>query len=233
MPKRTRIDLNQLALDLRVKRCPCCQRELPGWDFKPHKGRRNGLGVYCRPCRNMKDSERYRESPEMREKSKIRSRASYERNIKAVRERGRVWYRANRDASLVYSKAHYRANIEKRRTQYRARYSDPLKREHLLATEKRWRLNNRQTVNAKAARRRARQAAVQTLPFTAALLSQRWAYYANKCWLCGNLATATDHVKPISKGGAHMLCNLRPICNHCNTSKGAKWPFTPSMVRVA
>jgi 5-methylcytosine-specific restriction endonuclease McrA len=39
------------------------------------------------------------------------------------------------------------------------------------------------------------------------------------------LATEIRHVKPIAKGGAEMLCNLRPICRSCNASKCDKWPY--------
>ncbi|MGX7727586.1 HNH endonuclease [Rhodococcus sp. 5G237] len=35
-----------------------------------------------------------------------------------------------------------------------------------------------------------------------------------------------DHVKPINKGGPHMLANLRPACGPCNSRKRDQWPFT-------
>ena len=34
-----------------------------------------------------------------------------------------------------------------------------------------------------------------------------------------------EHVKPLNKGGAHLLCNLRPACGDCNRFKLQKWPF--------
>lgn len=43
--------------------------------------------------------------------------------------------------------------------------------------------------------------------------------------MCGGPADQVDHVKPIDKGGAHALCNIRPACGPCNTSKARKWPF--------
>jgi 5-methylcytosine-specific restriction endonuclease McrA len=45
------------------------------------------------------------------------------------------------------------------------------------------------------------------------------------CWMCGGDADTVDHVKPLSKGGAHILANLRSACQSCNSSKGATWPF--------
>lgn len=60
-----------------------------------------------------------------------------------------------------------------------------------------------------------------TLP----LLESRWAFYGNRCYLCGAQATETDHVKPLSKGGSQFPCNLRPICRICNSIKKNKWPY--------
>ena len=73
--------------------------------------------------------------------------------------------------------------------------------------------------------RRARKMAAPCVPYTQEQLDQRWAYYGNNCWICGDVATATDHVKPLARGGAEMLANLRPVCQPCNSRKHAKWPF--------
>jgi 5-methylcytosine-specific restriction endonuclease McrA len=81
-----------------------------------------------------------------------------------------------------------------------------------------------------AMNRRVRMANVQTIPFTLQQLRQRLAYWNNCCWICGDPATAIDHVKPLAKGGAHMLCNFRPICQLCNNMKRDKWPVPPRAV---
>lgn len=44
-----------------------------------------------------------------------------------------------------------------------------------------------------------------------------------KCWLCGKEASTIDHVKPLSKGGLHILANLRPACLSCNSRKRNRW----------
>ncbi|UXA19558.1 HNH endonuclease [Mycobacterium sp. SMC-4] len=49
--------------------------------------------------------------------------------------------------------------------------------------------------------------------------------------MCGAAWSTIDHVKPIAAGGAHMLCNLRPMCGSCNPSKGAKWPLEDPLGR--
>lgn len=84
---------------------------------------------------------------------------------------------------------------------------------------------NPQVILAAANRRRARKAGAVTIPFTVEQLAARWAYFGNRCWVCRSVATETDHVKPIAKGGAHMLCNLRPICRTCNAGKRDAWPY--------
>jgi hypothetical protein len=46
---------------------------------------------------------------------------------------------------------------------------------------------------------------------------------APRCWICQRPAQAVDHLHPRSLGGVDTPANLRPICNVCNSGKGAKW----------
>lgn len=62
---------------------------------------------------------------------------------------------------------------------------------------------------------------------TNAQIEARWDYYGRKCWMCGADAVATDHVKPLSKGGSNWPSNLRPACEPCNNRKRNRWPFIP------
>ncbi len=64
---------------------------------------------------------------------------------------------------------------------------------------------------------------------TLEMIKARWSMWGDKCWICGKRAVATDHVKPLSKGGAHLPCNLRPICTRCNSSKNDTWPYPLAM----
>jgi len=41
------------------------------------------------------------------------------------------------------------------------------------------------------------------------------------CYLCGGTAEALDHVVPLARGGSNLPDNLKPICRHCNSRKGA------------
>lgn len=136
--------------------------------------------------------------------------------------------------------------------------NDAIRRQRQNAAKKRWRQRNPEAMAAARARweaanpeirrgyrrarkkmepevnrayvqaRRARKLATQVVPISAEQIRQRIAYYGGLCWMCGAEAEAIDHVKPLSAGGSHILCNLRPACSECNGRKGAKWPYPSS-----
>lgn len=92
-----------------------------------------------------------------------------------------------------------------------------------------YRVENRDSFLVYKQVRRVRETA-SVVPFTAEQLQQRMLYFGGRCYLqlpgvCTGEAEQIDHVKPVSKGGSHMLANLRPACKACNLSKAAKWPF--------
>jgi 5-methylcytosine-specific restriction endonuclease McrA len=76
-------------------------------------------------------------------------------------------------------------------------------------------------------RRRALLKGASISSFAPSALEARLSMYP-RCWIC-KIAEPThvDHVEPLSKGGAHILANLRPACESCNKHKGATWPFDP------
>lgn len=56
-------------------------------------------------------------------------------------------------------------------------------------------------------------------------ITARWDYYGGRCWVCGVVAAALDHVIPISRNGSNWPANLRPICKSCNSSKSNRPPI--------
>jgi hypothetical protein len=88
-----------------------------------------------------------------------------------------------------------------------------------------WRVKNPAAARLNDHRKRLRKLAAPTLAFTADQFNQRMAYWGNCCWMCGGPFEAVDHVKPISRGGAHALMNVRPSCRSHNSSKKDRWPF--------
>lgn len=117
----------------------------------------------------------------------------------------RKYREANRDKRAVYKRQWQQENREK-----------------VAAYNRRWRQENLERDAAAKRRRKARKRNNLTIPFTPAQLAARLSMFAG-CWMCGGPATAVDHVKPIAKGGADILANLRPVCKPCNSSKGDKW----------
>jgi 5-methylcytosine-specific restriction endonuclease McrA len=164
--------------------------------------------------------------------------AYYQKNADRIKERSRQWRQDNPDRKRENDSRYYQENREKALEQGAERYQR--NRERHLELSTRWRKNNperRKQIKAKwyqnnkeiafqqGRRRRARLRGAPTVPYTVEQLRGRWAYYGHKCWVCSEPATEIDHVKPIAKGGAEMLCNLRPICRSCNASKCDKWPY--------
>lgn len=79
-------------------------------------------------------------------------------------------------------------------------------------------------VTERALRHNARKREASIVPFTREQLEQKLAMWGAECWMCGLPAKQIDHVKPLAKGGPHILANLRPACGRCNVRKAAHWP---------
>lgn len=123
-----------------------------------------------------------------------------------AREYTKGWYRANRLHALEYAK---KRNATEHARSLRRAWMDANRTKARL-----WTLNRRAAI---------REATVGTVSIEG--IEARWEYYGGKCWLCGADGEQTDHVKPLNKGGLHVLSNLRPICKSCNSSKRDRWPL--------
>ena len=127
-------------------------------------------------------------------------------NSELMRARDRAWYKANKTKTHLKSARWYANNKEKSKGACRA-----------------WQKAHKQRVCAKAAEYRAGKSKAPGAGYTTVQHVQwRWEMWGNRCWVCGDKATATDHVIALSKGGSHWPANLRPICKPCNSRKGAK-----------
>lgn len=125
--------------------------------------------------------------------------------------------KANSQHQAQYRKNHPR-DVEKEREYDRARY-----RRMMSTPEGREKLNLR----GKLRQKRRNVQSVPGAPVTPAGLRARYEFFGWRCWMCGcDLTSATvtmDHVKPLSAGGLHVLANLRPACQSCNSRKHNKW----------
>lgn len=93
-------------------------------------------------------------------------------------------------------------------------------RDRALKTAAAWRKANPEKRREQAYRRRS---LVDGLTVTREQIQQRFAFFGGLCWMCGEVADTVDHVKPLSRGGAHMASNLRPACRPCNSRKRDRW----------
>lgn len=104
------------------------------------------------------------------------------------------------------------------RTEARARYL--ARREELIEYSLQWaRQNPEKRLLAKAKRR----ANTPKSNVSVEQLASRIQVFGGRCWICNGPYEHLDHVKPISKGGAHLAANLRPSCAKCNRAKSARW----------
>lgn len=129
-------------------------------------------------------------------------KAYRERSRDRINEQKRRYYRKNAKADNEAGREWRRRNPERVKMQIKAQN------------------------NARAAR--MRDAAGECDPMQ---LVARWDYYGSKCWICGDVATDSDHVKPLARGGSNWPANIRPSCRRCNRSKSATWPFPLEVAR--
>lgn len=139
-------------------------------------------------------------------------------------ERGKRWVVSNPEVRSKAQRKWLAKNPEKQAAARRRWHENNMEKERASrrAVKKRNPAANRSYVRV----RKARQLGSTTVTFSPEQLVQRLAYFGNKCWMCKKDADSIDHVKPLSKGGPHMLSNLRPACLSCNSSKRDRWPLS-------
>lgn len=206
-------DLNRGRLPrptLTEKRCFRCRDVKPVSEFYFGHGRnRNGYSSYCKPCFGLRCEE------------------SRQRHLAKRQAAQRARYWAQRERWRKYDHERY-WNDPARRESKRGDYTRH--REKRQASVLAWKLANperfRDIQKLNYARRRAAKQASASARVTPEALALKVAYWGDRCWVCKRAWSEIDHVKPISKGGSHFLCNLRPICRRCNAKKSARWPLS-------
>lgn len=82
-------------------------------------------------------------------------------------------------------------------------------------------LDFRLYVRSKSKARKASIRGNASAKMTRGVISKHFARFGFYCAYCGrsDIDLQVEHVKPISKGGAHALANVVPACKSCNFSK--------------
>lgn len=233
--------------DVDSKVCTKCEKELQLSEFHKHQSGKYGVRSQCKACVKAYNTEN-------RDSISEYHRQYRQDHLERKRAQDKARYWANRDSALEYAKTYREAHREEAaeyHRQYREKHRESLleadrkrywdnreersryarerylaDRESVIARVERWRELHPEKWLEVQRRRRARVREATVVKFSSSDLSLRMSYFGNKCWMCSGPFEHIDHVKPISKGGSHMLSNLRPACRGCNSSKSAKWPFT-------
>lgn len=193
-----------------TKTCAHCQITKSTDEFYKDKSRSDGFARICKDCQRAVNVKRYHANAES---EKAKAKQWRLDNLERSKEYDRRKYETKKD---IYKERNdrYREDHPERLAFYKKRWND--------TNRDRYRQTKRKNENA----RRARRFASIAVEFSVDLMQDRIDYYGGKCWMCKVAPyEEIDHVKPISKGGSHMLSNLRPACKKCNRAKSAKWPF--------
>jgi 5-methylcytosine-specific restriction endonuclease McrA len=201
-------------VDEPTRACRKCKRALPLTCYYRDKRGPAGYRSNCKECHQADVMARYWANPESNRAQQAIYRADPEHR-RIDRERSAQW-RAEHPEWARTTVAAYRARPESKAAQ----------RQRLRA----WRLANPERNRELDRRRLALMRQFRNgASIPTELLSAKLAYWGGRCWIAGPGCTVEpttwDHVKPLSKGGAHCLANLRPACASCNSSKRARWPY--------
>lgn len=213
-----------------MKLCTSCGQVKPFDQYHKNKSKTDGYAQYCRDCSALKHKAWRDANPE---KVKATTQKSYEKNKKQKLEYHRKYRSdpANRERERELARLAYVRNHQKIRERKRKHYRDNI--DKYKEYRNKWYYGNLETnrlnKRLRQAERRAKQKNVLWIFFTEEQFRQKMLYWNNECWLktdlCKKTFDAVDHVKPIDVGGSHILANLRPICQPCNSSKHNNWPI--------
>ena len=214
----------QLALFSTTKICKQCKVSKQFTEFNKHSVAKDGLQPKCKQCnvitRAMRNSER---NIDKVNEQRRRYHATNSVEVTEIRrESSSRYYATNSDKMKELNIAWEAINSEKRKEINRRYRADNLNK--VREATRMWNTKNPEKTLIYCNRRRARKRNAAG-DYDITKLNNRKAMYGNQCYLCGEEATAIDHVKPLANGGSNWPSNLRPICKSCNSSKGAKWPY--------
>ncbi|MEU2002008.1 HNH endonuclease signature motif containing protein [Rhodococcus sp. NPDC019627] len=203
-----------------MKTCNRCKQEKPFEEFGKLTHAPDGLQYTCRGCRRSRQRAYYAAN---REAFAAKGKVRYQENKEKILAVNKVWRDANPDKCREYSRRHYEENKDSI-LDYQRRWADANRDKRRLYV-KRYDEKHRAQHRAYMAVRNGQITHSRVAKISPERIASRMTYFGNKCWMCGGPFEHVDHVKPISKGGPHMLSNIRPACAPCNIKKGAKWPY--------
>jgi len=196
------------------RRCSECGEWKNVSEFHKDKNCRDGLKKSCKTCR-CAEVRQYQSIH--REQNNARVKKWGKENPEKIRAWGRRWRENNPEVYKNYYKENVADYIAKA-----AKWAmeNPEKRR---AIRNRWNKKNPELKLALTRNRRAKMKGNGGV-ITAAEWRNVLDKYGHKCLRCENadVKLTMDHVIPIQLGGTHTVDNVQPLCQPCNSWKGAR-----------
>lgn len=132
----------------------------------------------------------------------------------------RSYHSQNRDT--INERAKQRKDRDRAEERRKSKEWRDANRDSIREYERTYRLDNAEPIKARAWKNQYEHRALAA-GFTpvADLLTRRdvVAVYGDACFYCGGEFMELDHYTPVTKGGTHVLDNVRPSCRTCNSRK--------------
>lgn len=209
----------------KCKRCRKCDEVKTLEDFHRKTSSVDGRQPYCRVCNSREAAKRkaarLADDPKFREHIRVYRATYYRDHREEQKSDAKAWRAANPERVALALARYVEQHPDRRRETHRAYRQRNL--EKRSAAFRAWSKANPENARARQHRRRALQAANQSIPYTVEQLEARFAMFGGNCWMCGKTGNTIDHVKPIGRGGADILANLRPACSRDNSAKRDRW----------
>lgn len=204
-----------------TKSCSGCALVKDRTDFNKDKSKLDGLCSRCRDCNKARAARWYLEN---KDTALVQRKERYQNKREIELEQMRQWRLANPERKRVSDAAYHAANKEKATTN--ALKWSRANRESVNRRNAEYKKRNPQVVLDQSHRRRARKRGVASLIVASQDITRLKRRFGGLCAYCGCGGKMTiDHVVPLSRGGAHSLGNLLPVCQQCNFSKHNKFLF--------
>ena len=210
-----------------MKTCTVCGTVKPLDEYHRDKRSSDGRRSRCKSC-VLEYHVEYRARPEVKARQAEYMAEYHAEHREARREYNAQYYSENRDAILAQSSEYYRENRDAALAQAAKYRSSPEgkarsaayraeNRERLRELSRKYQAENPHLAWRRNTARRAKEFGyTPTLDcFTRADVVAK---YGDECWHCKAAPfEELDHYPvPISRGGDHVIENVRPSCSACN-----------------
>lgn len=192
------------------KVCYTCQQWRFLSEFQKNSKKKDGLSIWCRTCFNAYQKEVRKRTAERSPNYSSDYRKKWYQENKAEHDaRVKRWHANNKERMQAhqkrYSGLYYEKNKE--RISQRSRAYARMHPEYGTICTRRYRVRKQGAIGK----------------YTVSEWRKLCAQYDYRCLCCNERKKLTaDHIVPISKGGGNSIDNIQPLCQSCNSRKGAR-----------